>query len=462
MRCLTLAQALQHSHQITFLCAEETLESVPALKESGFAVLHADSLDRADWLVVDHYGLDKTYEHAARTWADNILVIDDLADRKHDCDVLVDQTYGRQAADYADLVPSHCEILAGTDFALLKPEFSKLRSQLSRSTEQPQNILVSFGGVNPKNATEFTLKALQGFQGYPLNIDVVTGAHAGNLEDIKSICVDMSGGMHVVELFINTPEMPRLMAKADLCIGAGGTTSWERCCLKLPSITLELADNQIFVLKQLDEAGAIKNLGRIEDIDQQTLLAAFTEILKSPSALKVMSEKASVIADGKGAERLKCYFLSAEQTKADGGAALRPMLNEHCKQLYDWQQIPEIRKFARNPEPPQWEEHQQWFTSTIHNASRHLYVIEYEGEPAGMLRLDESAENIYEVSILIDPQYHGLGLATAALRLARQTRPEALFKAEVLEGNDVSHKLFQKAGYKSIDDTWYEQTAAQG
>ncbi len=462
MRCLTLATALKHSHQITFLCTEETLESVPVLRESGFRISHADTLDHADWLIVDHYGLDKSFETSAREWADNILVIDDLADRDHDCDVLVDQTRGRKAGDYKKLVPSHCNILTGTDFALLKNEYAQLRASLSRTFENPKNILVSFGGVNPKNATEFTLRALSAFNDFPLSIDVVTGAHAGGLDEIKKLCEEINGGMHTAELYVNTPEMPRLMAKADMCIGAGGTTSWERCFLKLPSLALELADNQTFVLKQLDEAGAIKNLGRIEDLDQQTFVEEFSKLLKSASELQTMSDKAAAIVNGKGTERLKCFLLRPEKAKDDAPVILRPMLEEHCKLLFDWQQIPEVRKFARNKEPPKWEEHQGWFENTLHNVNRHLYFIEYSGQPAGMLRLDENMQNTYEVSILVDPQYHGMGLASAALSLARQLLPNALFKAEVLEANEASHKLFQKAGYKAIDDTWYEQTAAQG
>lgn len=460
MRCMTLAGAVEKSHEIIFLCSKETLDSVPALKDRGYQISHEITVEHADWLVVDHYGLDKTYENASRTWAKRIMVIDDLADREHDCDVLIDQTYGRNAEDYKELVPSHCEILVGTDFALLKPEFAKLRSQTFRDFDQPKNILVSFGGVNPKNATEFALEMLQGFE-RALHIDVVTGAHAENLADIKTISNEMNEGKHSVELFVNTSEMPALMAKADLCIGAGGTTSWERCCLKLPSITLELADNQTYVLKQLDDAGVIKNLGRIENLEQSKFLEEFSTLIASSSALKHMQENASFVCDGKGAERVKCYLLSPDITKDEAVVTLRPMLQQHCKILFNWQQIPEIRKFARSPESPKWEEHQEWYKATLHNADRHLYMIDYDGKPAGMLRLDRVSDNIYEVSILIDPQYHGLGLASSALRLARKLLPDAFFKAEVLEGNDASHKLFQKAGYEAIDNTWYQQTAVE-
>ncbi len=304
MRCLALAGELSKFAEVLFISSPETLGAAPTLARSGYEIKDEYS-GGADWLIVDHYGLDETYESAARAWAKKIFVIDDLADRGHDCDILLDQTYGRKAGDYNNLAPAHCRILTGTDYAILRPEFVQARRSLDISQRQGDRVLISFGGVNPKNATEFALESLALYREKPLYIDVVTGAGAQNLENVKKLSKKIKAETsHAVTLHIGTNEMAALMARADLCIGAGGTTSWERCCMKLPAITLELADNQKTILQALSDFGAILHLGKIEEIDSAQLLAKASDLLNAPDKRLNLSSGAAEICDGQGTKRI--------------------------------------------------------------------------------------------------------------------------------------------------------------
>ncbi len=468
MRCLTLAQTLRKKkYEIVFLSSEETLKTVPALRDNEFSVQHEEKLEYADWLIVDHYGLDTSYESNARNWTKNIMVIDDLADRSHDCDVLLDQTYGRKTADYKALVPDGCKILTGAQYALLREEFSELRQGMNRDFSNADRILISFGGVNPKSSTEYALSMIEKYKNKSLHIDVVTSSGAKSLSSIKKEVEKIKDmAFHTIDLHLDTPDMAALMTKADLCIGAGGTTSWERCCLKLPSITLELADNQKFVLESLGKAGAIQNMGPIETIDKKEFLGIFSEFIGSTERLAGMSEKAGAICTGDGVDRVFCYLMKEGKTKSGENVTLRVAGENDCKLIFDWQVMPEIRQHARNPAPPSWEDHQHWFAKSLSNTGRKIFIVEGDKKPAGVVRLDKqdkeerkdiapSAENIYEVSILIDPAMHGQGIGLAALALLRDYEPDAALIAEVLPENKASHILFDKAGYKPVNATWH-------
>lgn len=318
MRCLTLADKMHEGGWVCSFCvSRETLEAMSFLEGRGFPLhvfendsddlAHLNNLlvaEKADLLIIDHYGRDVEFESAMRKSVPLIVVIDDLADRHHDCDILIDQTFGRSADDYKSLTPHNCKILTGTDYAMLAPQYMELRQKALEKRQENgevENILVSLGGTNLHNCTDFVLTALEECKGKSLSIDVVLGASAQNLEDIKEHIQNINNaGLHQVKLHISINNMHELMLKADLAIGAGGTTSWERCCLGLPTIVIELADNQKLAIKKLEEQGAIINLGHHNNISAEQMKESILLFLKNKKLLLSMSRKASTICDGIG------------------------------------------------------------------------------------------------------------------------------------------------------------------
>lgn len=342
MRCLTLAQALQaQGAECLFLCREHAGHLLDVIRNRGFearslpprdptvststegepshaAWLGTDWLSDAadvtrvldgevvDWLVVDHYALDRRWDSALRPFCKQLLVIDDLADREHDCDLLLDQNLGRAVSDYSGLVPLHARVLAGPMHALLRQDFSVLRdASLARreTSSSIHRILISMGGVDQPNATARTLAALQQTD-LPADcrVTVVLGPHAPWRADILSRAADMKWP---TEVLINVTDMGSLMAASDLAVGAAGTTSWERCCLGLPALIVVLADNQRDAARALEREGAAVALKRFPaaafDIE---LEAAMHELISAPEKLMAMSKAASSVTDGQGADRL--------------------------------------------------------------------------------------------------------------------------------------------------------------
>lgn len=262
------------------------------------AVLEASPVD---WLIVDHYALDARWESELRKYCRRLMVIDDLADRGHDCDLLLDQNLGRAAADYAGLAPEGCDILAGPRYALLRPEFAALRSySLARraARSRANRILVSMGGVDSSNATGRVLEALEKYDLLKeITIEVVMGPTAPWLAEVRA---HAARSRHAIHVHRNVDNMARLMADADVAIGAAGTTSWERCCLGLPTIVLALAENQKPVAQAVTAHGAAIFAGEAGD-GPEVAADAVRRLCGDPAQLSALGRSAAECVLGDGA-----------------------------------------------------------------------------------------------------------------------------------------------------------------
>lgn len=261
-----------------------------------------------DWLIVDHYALDARWEREVANACARIMVIDDLADREHDCAVLLDQNLGRDPSDYAGLVPSECKVLVGVKYALLRGEFASMRaySLARRRQAKLDTILVTMGGVDKDNATSAVLDALADC---PLpsacRVIVLMGPRAPWLDVVRAKAVTMP---RKTEVLVNATNVAELMAESDLSIGAAGSTSWERCAVGLPTFMLTLAFNQREVSAALYETGAVEafELGRDFKSD---FIAAISRLNDDPQRLRHMSESSARVCDGAGINRVRSALL---------------------------------------------------------------------------------------------------------------------------------------------------------
>ena len=463
VRCLTLADALaERGWRCGFAVGAGSLETVPALGRAGHEVRTFDpeetkepaALARhwpegTDWLIVDHYGRDASFERACRPWAQQIMVIDDLADRDHDCDLLLDQTLGRQAADYGDRTAEDCRLLLGPDYALLRPAFATRRAAAlaRRKGGGLRRILVSLGASDPHNVTPVVLEGIMQ-SGSEAEIDVVLGAAAPGLADVQSLTRRIP---QTARLHIDTPNMAELMAEADLAIGAGGTTSWERCCMGLPSLIVVTGPDQGRNAAALEQAGCAVRLGGHDALTADAVARALGDWIAKESAAGEFTRRSALICDGLGSARL-CMLLDGPLAKDGRGIRLRPVTRADAEDLLAWQSEPETRQHFRNPQAPDQEEHVAWLERRLANPHDSLNIILHDEQPSGSIRLDPVAEpsgqeDTYEISILVPAAKRQLGLAKAALALVREMQPWAEFRAEVAAENEASRRLFASAGY---------------
>ena len=271
------------------------------------ATLQALGPAGSDWLVVDHYGLDARWEGALRPRCGRLMAIDDLADRAHACDLLLDQNLGRKADDYRGRVPDAAQQLTGAAYALLAPAYREVRAAAlqRRRLATPAHLLVFLGGGNPGGITQRVLQALRGAALPPgWRVSIVMGASAPGAEAVRAAAAALPWPAEV-RRGLSVEAMAALTAEANLALGAAGTSAWERCCVGLPTIVLVVADNQRHGAQALQAAGAALSLEPpARDADLATALDAALVRLLQPSALAAMSQAAAALIDGQGVARV--------------------------------------------------------------------------------------------------------------------------------------------------------------
>ncbi|UQR60754.1 UDP-2,4-diacetamido-2,4,6-trideoxy-beta-L-altropyranose hydrolase [Bradyrhizobium sp. C-145] len=261
-----------------------------------------EEIGSADWLVVDHYSLDANWESACRREGLRILAIDDLADRPHDCEILLDQNLIQQMETrYRDCVSASCAQLLGPRYALLRPEFLEQRRLLTSRSGEIGRILVCFGGSDPTNDTAKALQAIASLGVPEIAVDVVIGQSNPHAE----LIVQLLGELPCAEVHRAANNMAELMRRADLSIGAGGGMSWERCCLGLPAVVVDIAANQVGALTALAKAGAALYLGSSASVTAETLAGAIRSLQEDSACVKVLGEAAFALVDGQGSGRVR-------------------------------------------------------------------------------------------------------------------------------------------------------------
>ena len=322
MRCLTLAAALaEQGWRVGFAVNAEAPSVVPSLADAITDILILGGGDevaalKERWpegvplLVVDHYGRDADFEHGCRPWSATILVIDDLADRRHRADLLLDQTQGRNEADYRLLTGPDCRLLLGTRFALLRPQFQayRRRALTRRDSDGPaQRLLVSFGATDAAGVAAMALQAAA--RASPaLTVDVVVGAFSGNLNEIDRLAAALAPAATVHR---SVSDMASLMTDADFAVGAAGGTSWERCCLGLPTLVVVTADNQRDIARSLAAAGAIDLVGDAGTVTVEALADRIAELRNDAPRRHAMAQAAAEVCDGQGAARVVDALMQA-------------------------------------------------------------------------------------------------------------------------------------------------------
>lgn len=316
MRCLTLADQLRgEGANVAFVCRDLPGGMFDLLQARGYLsaklpVAEDDNDDQhfdaketikaagrlfpkgPDWLVVDHYQLDAEWECILRPHVRHLMVIDDLANRQHHCDLLLDQNYYRDLdRRYQELVPVHCVTLLGPAYVLLRPEFADARRRLRLRDGIVRRILVFFGGSDSTNQTGKALDALKLLSKPEIAVDVVVGDANPYRDEIRSVCQQMVN----VRYHCQISNMAELIAAADIAIGAGGATTWERCSLGLPTLTVAFAENQLQTTRDLESFGAILFLGWATEISAEQLAHSIQRLVENPTLSGRLSERAQFI-----------------------------------------------------------------------------------------------------------------------------------------------------------------------
>ncbi len=397
----------------------DAIQTLAGLKQSG--------IDSCDWLVVDHYGLDASWHQTViegltttLSTRPRLLSIDDLADRPHQADILLDQNFFGEATQnrYTNLVPKHCRQLLGPHFALLGPEYAKLHPLVPTRTTL-QRVLVFFGGVDPNNLTATALAALMTPELSHLAVDVVLGTQSPHLAAVKTLMAEFDKA----SLHTSLPTLAGLIARADFAIGAGGTTTWERACLGLPSLVVPIAANQIPIAQGLKEHGHIQLLQTNSEIKAEQIKQALLQILQKKEPLASGQE----LTDGYGSQRLATAMLGCSKT-----IHLRPLQTNDQPLLKRWNNYQSELISKNLTESIKPKKHKVPLTAEPNSERRlHWIVMDGNGCPLGQVHLDRSINNhTASIDISLDP-------TASNLEITEQIFRKTLKKIECTWGSDV-------------------------
>jgi len=486
MRCLTLAAKLKvDEHRIIFFCKQHHGHLNDFIENSGFEVIALSKpvnnletehnehpwlgchyqddakeclqyvqnfkLKKIDLLIVDHYSLDYQWQDLFKPLCEKIMVIDDLADRKHHCDILLDQTFGRTPQDYQSLLPKHCTLLLGKQYMLLRDEFYHARNlaqekRINPQQSLPNHVLISLGGTDPDNIASKILSWLISMKAdyRELNICLVANSHSNFLSELNTLAQKHQW----IEIIIQPSSMAKLMLNANIAIGSSGATAWERCCLGLPSLSIISADNQQLVSKSLMDAGAITNLGCFKQLNIKTFRDAFAELFHNQKNYQKMVLRSFSCCDGLGAGRAAKRVLHKMSI-----LELKLATIKDKEITFSWQADKNIRQYFNQSTTPTWAEHSHWFDNNLSNPVSSLYIIHNNNMPVGTLRLDEQCQDEYDISILITNSAQGQGIALDALNKISQLKENGLFFADIHQDNINSAKVFKKAGFTPVSSS---------
>ncbi len=452
MRCLTLANKLsQTGAWCHFLSLSMPKDLEHQIEKCGHTIRKLEREEdvsaclksiQANWLIIDHYEIDQESEAEwlAEVPGIKIMVIDDLANRMHKCDVLLDITPGRETADYDGLVPRETTLCLGVDFALIADDFVKERpAALAKRKSVPQkpNLLVTLGGGD--NSAELktialALEKVAQTQDFSLRV-IAPDKDAALFQSLPD-----------VEHVSFTTQMAQHMAEADYCIGAAGGTSWERCCLGLPTLVIKVAENQkdnFEYLQKVEAAIAVS-------CDAEALAEQVIRLMGSESLRLKLVEQSSQLCDGRGASRVKDHLLARSIT-------LRPAVSEDASFVYAARYGDGAEKFYRNPVKPDFADHVAWFNSVLSERNRNLMILELEGEPLAHVRFDHLADDTEaEIGVAIAPDYRGKGYGAAVLLASCAdyfAKGGKTIHAEISTHNHASLKSFESAGFQATGVT---------
>ncbi len=489
MRCLTLAKALRNrGAHCRFVSRAHEGNMIERIKQEGFdaislpfaaaanpvPVSDAPVVDHAhwlgadaksdaektlkvladfspDWLVLDHYALDARWERDVKSHCGKIMVIDDLADRAHDCDLLLDQNLVANLVHrYDDRVPERCARLLGPAFALLQMQYAELRPHVQVRSGPVKRILIFFGGSDLYDLTGRTLRAFLTLQRPEIAVDVVGNAGSSNWAAIEQLA-----RMHAnIHLHHGLPSLAPLMLAADLAIGGGGTTTWERLCLGLPSLVVTVAANQKDITAELNRQGYVRWIGDQDSATESLIISALKDVLeKSGQDIAEWSRKCMDLVDGNGCERVASVLSLNSSTEL----LARDAQAEDEELLLRWANDPTVRLNAFHSAQIDPQGHHQWFSKRLQNPEQcRIYIVQTEeGFPIGQVRFDLS-ENGWSIDYSLDCAVRGrkLGakLLSAAIDALKSSAGEVRIFGQVKAMNHSSQKVFQNLGFTQVDN----------
>ena len=394
------------------------------------------------YLIIDNYSIEKEWENAIKKIIPKIVVIDDLANRNHNCDFIIDQNFIENHKNrYTKFVSEKTIQLLSPKYAIIKDSIKKNKTISLPNFKNPSKLFICFGASDPKGYTLAALSALKKIRYKFQLINVFTSKNNINLEKINQKCSTLAN----CKIHTDNHLLPEILSKSDLAIGAGGTMCWERAFLGVPSLVFGIADNQIKVLEALIKNGIVIGESYSQYPDDNKIESWLKVIITNQKLLEGLSERSRKIVDGFGTERI-CEALFPEEIK------FRYAIDRDSKNIFKWRNLPGIRNVSNKKDLIEFQDHQKWFANCINNTNIILLIAESNQQAVGVIRFDlkdnQASISIYKTPINVKT----FGLIKKVTSWFFKKYPEIIsITADIIPDNVKSYEAFFSAGYKQLN-----------
>ena len=463
MRCLAMAQAWQDSggkvvwggasqipavgKRIVAECAElQEIHESPGSAADAAATSALANTHQVAWVVVDGYQFSYDYQRAMKGHGHRVLLWDDNGEAGRYCCELVLNQNAHASEAYYQQREAQTQLLLGTRFAQIRRELWPWR-QCARDSDVPvRHILVTLGGSDPSGATEVVLDALRLCPNDDLQVTLVVGGGNPRRDAIAARAAELPS----VRLVSDAPNMPELMAEADLAVSAGGSTCWELALMGLPALVLIAADNQERNVRALERQGAAINLGWTHELKPDRLARELARVTEDAALRQSLSGAGREMVDGYGPARVGALL-------RDERVWLRPVARGDTRQLWEWANDPLVRAVSFRSDPIPWEDHVRWLDAKLADPRGSLYLaLTPEDRPVGLVRFDRG-ESHADISIVLGQEHRGRGLGVELIRRGaqRQFQEQGVqqIDAYIKPDNAASVSAFTKAGFQMAGET---------
>jgi len=466
MRCLALAQAWQDAGgQAVFAMAESTpavqsrlraerCEIYPVSASIGttedLRQTIALAMGRAcDWGVVDGYQFGSDYQRGLKAKNIRFLFLDDYGhSARYVADLVLNQNVSASPTLYSRK-ERYTQLLLGPRYAMLRREFKVWRDWKRTIPPTCSRVLVMIGGSDDGNVTATVIHALGLLAVRELETTVVAGGSNPHFAELRDRAARSGLRIRVLDSVSNVGE---LMAEADLAVSAAGSTCWELCLLGLPSLVIDVADNQTAVARELHKRECAIHIGN-RKITAEAVAAGMASLIEAQEARQGLSRRARELVDGMGATRVVSSLRRQETLR------LRPVQNGDRRLLWEWANDPEVRASSFSSDPISWETHEAWFDEKLRSSENadsrtRIFIAEDDaGAAVGQIRFDCRPDGDWEVGLSLDKKMrgHGLGTQIIAAGVSEILKETAMARihAHVKPGNLASAKSFERANFHS-------------
>ena len=401
---------------------------------------------KPSWLVIDHYKINIQWEVSVKPYVSNIFVIDDLADRSHDCDVILNSNLYSTNDIYNELIPSDCKKFIGPYYSLLGDQYRQYRESKLDIFPEINHVAIFMGGGDHFNITEYLIdhffECFFYLQNKSVNISVVIGGQHPNKKSIEEKCKQYP----FVTLYVDTPNLAQILANVDLCIGAGGVAALERCAIGVPSIVITFADNQIRGVDALAKNGAILYGGDFREPNWKNLFNEAVLKVRDLFTRQRLSKRSLQTVDANGCERIAAYmhFCIFDPD-------FKSVTFEDAAVLYEWRNSERVRNYSLNSDPIIYHEHENWLSASLTDPNQLLLMLWFGNKQCGHIRY-KIKEDIATVSIIVNPIYYNIGVGhlmlVKSLPILKSFNENiSNIQAIIHRDNISSMAVFRKAGY---------------